>query len=329
MTTTIKTPARTLTLADAGRKLCAWRSCRHKELYGVESKETDAIPELLQAIEGGVVTSTRDAHSGDVVVDASSFYAWRLRQSTSLSDVKPLPVRALDKDARDIHPATATAWIAFGDAWAPERVAAFLNRAHLLHLMLGDVKCGAITLDADTLGMALKMEAGDATFARARDELETALKTLGIGACAADDGRILHAGDFANSIWLDVVAGKYVASPAAMMFTADWERAVTAAHRIGAVRLSGSDLIRKFGRRRSNGLKRARAADALRGQFEAWRRGDGPLPKRVEWERRLGAELAGTKHGAGVVWKEVTKDPAYAAARKPGVRPATKKNTPS
>ena len=151
-----------------------------------------------------------------------------------------------------------------------------------------------------------------------------ALKTLSVEAYAADTGRILDGGDFASPIWLDILAGKYVAGPAAMMFTDDWVRAVAAARRIGAVRLSGTDLIKKFGRRRSNTLMRARAADALRGLFEVWRCGDGPLPKRVDWEAGLGADLAGSSYAAGEAWKEVTKDPAYAAARARGRRPGAK-----
>lgn len=275
MITTTKTPARTLTLGEAARKLRAWLASRHMEIYGVETEETQVIaPELLCAIEAGVVISTRDAHSADILVDLSSFDAWRLRQSASLSDVEPLPVRKLDQDARDIHPATATAWIAFGDAWAPERVAASLHRAHLLQLMLEDHDCGRVTLDASALALALKMKAADVRFLEARDELEREMKRRGIEAYAAETGRILNAGDFANPIWLDVLAGKYVAGPAAMVFTDDWVRAVAAARRIGAVRLSGSYLIKKFGRRDSNALMRARRRCAARtvGSWAARRR---------------------------------------------------------
>jgi hypothetical protein len=60
--------------------------------------------------------------------------------------------------------------------------------------------------------------------------------------------------------------------------------------------------------------------EALRALCQAWLRGDGPMPKRVEWVAGLGLKLAGTAHAAGAVWTQVTSDPVYAALRKAGRR---------
>lgn len=95
----------------------------------------------------------------------------------------------------------------------------------------------------------------------------------------------------------------------------DWYRAVTA-ELVGTVRISGahpdqylgSPSLQRFCRRR-------RAAAALSWLLEAWRRGDGPMPTRADWESGRGVQLAGSRYAAGVVWKmsrRIRTTPRYA-----------------
>lgn len=323
MSLTIEMAPRTIALARANWNWLRWRDLSLLEMYGIETPvvlDEPIAPDLLQAIAAGVIRATRGNAAVDMRLDASSFCAWLLRSGVE-APKQPLAVSGIDSTSREIHPATAAAWIAFGEALAPERVAAFLHRVHRVQLMLCDHDAGRVVLDPETLALANETVAAKVAFDAACIELEIAIRTLTVQAYAADEGRILHAGDFAGPITLDVVKARYVAGPAAQVLSDDWYRAAAAAKRIGAVRLSGSDLIKKFGRRRSNAWSRRRATAALRALFELSRRGDGPLPKRVDWEPGLGAELAGSKYAAGEVWKEVTNDPTYAAARARGRRP--------
>ncbi|MEZ5960554.1 MAG: hypothetical protein R3C30_09045 [Hyphomonadaceae bacterium] len=329
MTTTTKTAQRTLTLQRADFHFRRWRNLLTLELYGIEPPvELNELiaPEVVRAIEAGVIEAPVASSAKEVCVDVASFHAWLLRQGVAPPG-NPPPVNRLDVTSRHIHPATAAAWITFGDAWQPDRVAAFLNRIHRVHLMLCDHDAGAVVLDPATLALANEILAAEVVFNKARDEVEIEMRTCGVESYAADAGRILHGGDFASAIWLDIVKGRYVVSPIVEMLSDDWYRAKAAADRIGAVRLSGSDLMKKFGRRRAMTLARNRAAPALRDKLETWRRGDGPRPKRSEWEAGVGADLCGTRYAAREVWTQVTRDPAYAEARKPGRPRGSKKNS--
>lgn len=327
----VAAPAAPLTVAQAAAKLRTRLVLRQHEIWGAEedaapSSGPGAAAAVLQAVDAGVLRAARGRYPGGVRIDASSFCAWLLRQVPP-PPAAPAPVRGVDPASRALHPASAAAWIAFGDAWAPERVASLLDWMHRLQLMLCDHKAGRIVLEADALELVeMELKEG-ATFTEAACALEGALRDLRIEAYAADDGRILHAGDFSTAARIDVLHGRFVADDAVAVFSPDWERAAAAAARIGAVRLSGRDVLGVFGRRRSTAMARKRAAAALLDLFEAWRRGESAMPTRATWERDLGRDLAGTAYAAGAVWTAVTADPRYVAARARGRRSA--KNRPT
>lgn len=315
-----ETPARSLSLSVATKKWVSWRRLRHLELYGVEPETIDGpAPELVGAINAGVIISTADASSGEIELDPSSFVAWLLRQGI-MPCVAPRAAATLDPTMRDVHPATAVAWIAFGEVWSPERVAAFDALTDRLRNILYDHAAGVVVLDAKAFGLALALEARAFVFLDARDKLEAAVRIGAVEAYSANEGRVLHAADFANPLWLDVLNGKYVANTWTMVLTEDWERATAAARRIGPVRLSARDVIALRRRPSASARQRKHAAEVLRTLFEVWRRGDAPMPVRADWEEGLGREIAGSRNAARVVWAEVTRDPAYAAARARGRR---------
>ncbi|MEQ1812081.1 MAG: hypothetical protein ABL889_19290 [Terricaulis sp.] len=322
MSVTIETSPRTIGLTRANWNMLRWRDLLFLEFYDIETPvvwDEPLAPELVQAIEAGVIRVTGGGSVVDTRLDASSFCAYLLRLGVEMPNTPPVGV--IDSTSRDIHLATAVAWLAFGDVLSPARVAAFLHRMHRVHLMLCDHHAGIVVLDPATYALATEMLAAKAAFDAACEELEIEIRKLSVQTYAADDGRILCAADFAAPIALDVVKGRYVAGPAAQMLSDDWYRAVAAAERIGTVRISGAHLVNTLGRRRFNALSRRRAAAALSWRLEAWRRGDGPMPTRADWESGRGVQLAGSRHAAGVVWEDVTKDPRYAEVRKAGRRP--------
>jgi len=298
----------TLALARAlAGSLIAARRARGSPARGAPQKR------LQQALSANDLGSVRRALAL-IDIDFGGLRSWLaagpLQQLSS--EAAPAAGRSapLKRTRRDVTPREAVSLMLWGEVWSSDRLMArHALAAHVYGILVDDAdgrvritetaRCRLERLQRDDIVADQAFEAAGAKF---QDLIVTGM----VAAYSADAGRQLTEGDFATPLRLDVLNGKFVPSHGLELFSDEWERTRQACARIGQVRLSAEDLLRRAvvvpRRSKVTAVSIKRAEENLRGLCEAWVGAGAAMPKGDAWIKCEGARIAGSQRAARQVW---------------------------